>query len=248
MLKAILVDDEQHCIDRLTKLLGSYTDLISIEVTCDTVPKAKDAIIELQPDVIFLDVQIYEMTGFDLLAQLSDINFEVVFITGFDRYAVNAFRHSALDYLLKPVDADDLDSTVKKLVEKATQKETSKKLETLFHNFESKVNNNRKLAIPSLYGHSFVKVDDIIRCHSQGNYTDIFLVSNRKITATKTLKYFEEILDGSQFFRVHKSHYINMNFVEKYFKGKSSYVEMIDGVSVEIASRRKEEFLKRFKL
>jgi len=248
MLKAILVDDEQHCVDRLTKLLGSYTEIISIEATCDTVLKAKEAIVKIQPDVVFLDVQIYDMTGFDLLAQLSDINFEVVFITGFDRYAVTAFRHSALDYLLKPVDADDLDTTIQKLIEKANQKETSKKLETLFHNFESKVSGNRKLAIPSLYGHSFIKVNDIIRCHSQGNYTDIFLVSNRKITATKTLKYFEEILDGSQFFRVHKSHYINMNFVEKYFKGKSSHVEMIDGASVEIATRRKEEFLKRFKL
>jgi len=245
MLRAIIVDDEQHCTDRLTKLLSKYSDKLDIVGSCDTVLTAKQAIEKWQPDVVFLDVQLHDMTGFDLLTQLKEVSFEIVFTTAYNSYAVKAFRSSALDYLLKPVDADEFDETIQKIIEKTDQKDTSKKIETLFYNFEHKVNGVKKIAIPALDGHSFVKIDDIIRCKSDGNYTDIFLISKRKITATRTLKYFEELLDGPQFFRAHKSHYINMGFVEKYVKGKGGHVQMADGASIEIAVRRREEFLKK---
>lgn len=245
MLKAIIVDDEQHCTDRLTKLLTKYSDTLMITASCSDFDMAKEAIERLKPDIVFLDIQLHDKTGFDLLAQLVKVNFEIVFTTAYDTYAVEAFRFSALDYLLKPLDEDEFEETIQKIIEKTDQKETSKKLETLFYNFEHKVNGKKKLAIPTLDGHSFIKVDEIIRCQSDGNYTDIFLISKRKITATRTLKYFEELLDGPQFFRAHKSHYINMSYVEKHIKGKSSHVQMADGASVEIAVRRRDEFLKK---
>lgn len=248
MLRAIIVDDEQHCTDRLTKLLSKYSNTLTIVASCSTIRTAKEAIEQLQPNIVFLDIQLHDKTGFELLTQLIKINFEVIFTTAYDTYAVKAFRFSALDYLLKPLDADEVEQTIQKIVEKTNQKETSKKLETLFYNFEHKINGMKKLVIPALEGHSFVKVDDIIRCQSDGNYTDIFLISKRKITATRTLKYFEELLDGPQFFRAHKSHFINIDYVEKYVKGKGSYVQMADGASVEIAVRRRDDFLKILKL
>lgn len=245
MLRTLIVDDEQHCTDRLTKLLAKHTDVLTIVGFCDTIHAAKNAIENLQPDIVFLDIQLHERTSFELLFELPKINFEIVFTTAYDNYAVQAFRFSAIDYLLKPIDEDELAETVQKIVEKSNQKETSKKLEVLFHNFEHKVMGMKKLAIPTLEGLTLVKVDDIIRCQSDGNYTHIFMVSNNKIIATRTLKYFEELLDGPQFFRTHKSHYINIDYVEKYIKGKGGYVEMTDGGFIEIAVRRKDEFLKR---
>ncbi|MFS4467653.1 LytR/AlgR family response regulator transcription factor [Maribacter sp. 2210JD10-5] len=245
MLKAIIVDDEEHCRNRLVHLLANYENKIILVAVCSTLTEAKEQIESKTPDIVFLDVHLNDETGFDLLKQLTKINFEVIFTTAYDTYAVEAFRFSALDYLLKPLDVDEFATTIQKLVEKTDQKEIAKKLETLFHNFEHKFNGTKKLAIPRLYGHSFVKVDDIVRCQSDGNYTDIYLNSNRKITATRTLKYFEELLNAPQFFRAHKSHYINMDYVDKYVKGKGSYVQMADGASVEIATRRREEFLKK---
>ncbi len=245
MLKALIVDDEQHCIDKLSKLLVNYSDILSIEGSYTEIQKAKEAIGIIEPDVVFLDVHLHEHTGFDLLKQLPKINFEVVFTTAYDTYAVEAFRFSALDYLLKPIDDIEFSETIQKIKEKVGQKETEKKLEVLFHNFEHKVTETKKMAIPTFKGLTFVKIDEIVRFQADGNYTHIFMVTNKKLTATRTLKHFEELLKSSRFFRVHKSHYINMNRIEKYIKGKAGHVLMTDGASIEIAGRRKEEFLKK---
>ena len=195
--------------------------------------------------LFFLDVHLQGDTGFNLLSQLSVIDFEVVFTTAFDTHAVEAFRFSALDYLLKPIDKDEFGNTIERLKEKDGLKDASKKLEVLFHNFENKVGRLKKLAVPTLEGLTFINVDEIVRCQSDVNYTNIFLSSEKKLTATKTLKYFEEILGHDEFFRVHKSHYINLSFIDKYKKGKGGYVQMSDGTHVEVAVRRKEEFLKK---
>ena len=245
MLKAIIVDDEQHCIDRLKKLLGEHLGAIELIGSFKTVKEALKGIETIAPDVVFLDVHLQDETGFDLLARLSPIDFEVIFTTAYDNYAVEAFRFSALDYLLKPVDKEEFAATIQKIVEKGGLKDASKRLEVLFYNFENKMVGSRKAAIPTLEGLTFIKIDDIVRCQSDGNYTNIFLIENKKLIATKTLKYFEEMLDDHQFFRVHKSHYINVSFIDKYLKGKGGYVLMSDGSRIEVAVRRKEEFLKK---
>ena len=245
MLKAIIVDDEQHCIDRLKKLLGEHLGAIELIGSFKTVKEALKGIETIAPDVVFLDVHLQDETGFDLLARLSPIDFEVIFTTAYDNYAVEAFRFSALDYLLKPVDKEEFAATIQKIVEKGGLKDASKRLEVLFYNFENKMVGSRKAAIPTLEGLTFIKIDDIVRCQSDGNYTNIFLIENKKLIATKTLKYFEEMLDDHQFFRVHKSHYINVSFIDKYLKGKGGYVLISDGSRIEVAVRRKEEFLKK---
>ncbi|WP_291869995.1 LytTR family DNA-binding domain-containing protein [Maribacter sp.] len=246
MLKAIIVDDEQHCIDRVLKLLVKYSHVITVVKVVRSVDEARVSIEEELPDVIFLDVQIYDQTGFDLLKQLSAINFEIIFTTGYGNYAIEAFKFSALDYLLKPVDEEEFDKAVEKLKQKTSLKELSKKMEVLFHNLEEKKNGNqKKIAVPTVEGLTLIDISNVIRCQSDTSYTHIFLKGNKKITVAKTLKYFENLLELHSFFRTHHSHLINLVMVDKYIKGKGGYALMKDGSYVEVAVRRKEEFLKR---
>ncbi|WP_411031729.1 LytR/AlgR family response regulator transcription factor [Spongiimicrobium sp. 3-5] len=247
MLKAIIVDDEQHCIDRIMQLLSGYQETLTLAGSGNTVSEALKLINSERPDVVFLDVHLNDETGFDLLRKLISIDFEIVFTTAYDKYAVEAFRFSALDYLLKPVDAIEFEETITRIREKTGLKDTTKKIEALFHNFEHKVKRSKKIIVPTLDGLILLTTNDIIRCQSDGNYTNIFHVGDKKITATKTLKHFEELLGEDYFFRIHKSHFINMAFVEKYLKGKGGYVLMADGSHIEVAVRRKEEFLKKLK-
>jgi len=245
MLKAIIIDDEQHCIDRLSLLLDKYKNCINLVSTCSTIDDAKRAIESQQPDVIFLDVHLHEKTAFDLLKQLSNITFEIIFTTAYDSYAVDAFKFSALDYLLKPIDKDDFHNTIGKLQKSTTLKGISKKVEVLIHNLEDKTERLKKIAVSTLDGLTFVEVAKIIRCQSDINYTHIFLEGNKKITVAKTLKHFENLLEPYNFFRIHKSHLVNLSFVEKYVKGKGGYVLMPDKTHIEVAVRRKDAFLKK---
>jgi two-component system LytT family response regulator len=244
MLKAIIIDDEQHCTDRLNTLLSKYSSICLVG-TCTTVKEATTAIESLRPDVIFLDVHLHEETAFDLLKQLSTIDFEIIFTTAFDSYAVDAFKFSALDYLLKPIDNEDFNNAIEKLQKKTTLKEVSKKVEVLIHNLEDKTEDLKKIAISTPDGLTFVEVASIIRCQSDSNYTHIFLKGNKKITTAKTLKHFETLLEPFRFFRIHNSYLINLSFVEKYMKGKGGYVIMSDRTHLEVATRRKDAFLKK---
>ena len=245
MLKAIIIDDEQHCVDRISKLLDKHNNNIDLVGICTTVDEAKTTIESELPDVIFLDVHLHEKTGFDLLKQLSNIDFEIIFTTAYDTYAVDAFKFSALDYLLKPIDEDDFYLTIEKIKKKASLKGVSKKVEVLIHNLEGKNQFLRKIAVSTSEGLTFVEVGNIIRCQSDINYTHLFLKGNSKITVTKTLKHFENLLEQYNFFRIHNSHLINLFFVEKYIKGKGGYVLMSDETHIEVAVRRKDAFLKK---
>jgi two-component system LytT family response regulator len=245
MLKTIIIDDEQHCVDRISKLLSKYNNSIDLVGTCTTVDDAKTMIESEQPDIIFLDVHLHEKTGFDLLKQLSNINFEIVFTTAYDSYAVDAFKFSALDYLLKPIDEDDFYLTIEKIKKKTSLKDVSKKVGVLIHNLEDRNQHLKKIGISTLEGLTIVEITNIIRCQSDINYTHIFLKGNRKMTVAKTLKHFENLLEQYNFFRIHNSHLINLSFVEKYIKGKGGYVLMSDKTHIEVAVRRKDVFLKK---
>jgi two-component system, LytTR family, response regulator len=204
------------------------------------------AITNAKPDVVFLDVQLNESTGFDLLKQLNEIRFEVIFTTAFEKYAVQAFKFSAIDYLLKPVDPEDLIQAVKKLEQKLSKEDMSQKLDVLFHNLKNISGVSKKISIPTISGLEFLDVSDIIRCQSDENYTNIFLrEKTRRITVAKTLKEFEELLTEYNFFRVHNSHLINLAHIKSYHKGKGGSVFMADNSEIEVSTRRKEEFLKR---
>lgn len=203
------------------------------------------AIQDLKPGLVFLDVQMGDQTGFDLLQQIDEIDFEVIFITAHEKYAVQAFRFSAFDYLLKPVDRNELLTAIEKLKEKFSQQEQSQKIETLFHNLKSLNGASRRISIPTGNGLLFPEVNEIVRCESDINYTHIFLKDRQKITVSRTLKEFEELLSDCNFFRIHNSHLINLSFIKSYQKGKGGMVTLTDNTQIEVSVRRKEQFLKR---
>jgi two-component system, LytTR family, response regulator len=246
MIKTIIIDDEQHCIDRLKRLLSEHCSAsIQLDGAFKTNEDGIVAIKKLQPDLVFLDVQLNDKTGFDLLQQFNEIDFEVIFTTAHEKYAVQAFKFSAVDYLLKPVDANDLKHAVNKLQQRMSKEEVSKKFETLFQNLKNIQTNSKRITVPTLKGFEFLQVNDIIRCQSEINYTIIFLKDKQKLTVAKTLKEFEGLLTDYNFYRVHNSHLINLNCIKSYNKGKGGTVTMTDNSEIEVSTRRKDEFLKK---
>jgi two-component system, LytTR family, response regulator len=243
MIRAIIIDDEEHCSDRLTGLLDQgYAHTIRLEGCFQNVDDGLKAIHSLHPDLVFLDVQLEDRTGFDLLRQLHEINFEIIFTTAYEKYAVQAFKFSAIDYLLKPVNADDLRSAVTRLSDKIHKTDAAKKIETLIHNLNGA---SKRICVPVMNGLIFVQVNDIIRCQSDVNYTTLYFRDKQKIVVAKTLKEFEELLSDYNFFRVHASHLVNLAYIKSYNKGKGGSLTLTDHSTVEVSTRRKEEFLKR---
>ncbi|MDP4286195.1 MAG: LytTR family DNA-binding domain-containing protein [Bacteroidota bacterium] len=246
MIQALIIDDEQHCIDSLSLLLKeNYSQSVKEIGACHSVEEGVRAIRELKPGLVFLDVEMRNQTGFDLLQQIGEINFEVIFITAHEKYAVQAFRFSAFDYLLKPVNRNQLVTAIDKLKEKFSQKEQSQKIETLFHNLKTMTGVSRKISIPTGNGLLFPEVNEIIRCESDSNYTHIYLKDQQKITVARTLREFEELLADCNFYRVHNSHLINLSFIKSYQKGKGGMVTLTDNTQIEVSVRRKEQFLKK---
>lgn len=246
MIKAIIIDDEQHCIDRLENLLANYcADSVKQCGSFKSVEEGLTAVKQIKPELVFLDVEINNKTGFDFLKQLPEINFEVIFTTAYDKYAVQAFKFSALDYLLKPVDANELQTAVNKLSEKFSQKEISQKFDVLFYNLKNIQSASKKICVPVLSGFVFIQTSDILRCESNINYTTLFLKNKQKLLVAKTLKEFEDLLSDYNFYRIHNSHLINLAYIKTYNKGKGGSVTMEDGSEVEVSTRRKDDFLKK---
>ncbi|NCO63487.1 MAG: response regulator transcription factor [Flavobacteriales bacterium] len=199
----------------------------------------------LEPKLVFLDVKIKNKTGFDYLKQVGDINFNIVFTTGFEIYAVEAFKFSALDYLLKPIDKEDFHASVLKLKNVDENSTLKNKIDVLFHNL--KVNNTfQRISIATIDGYLFIEVSDILYCKADINYTHIYTKQGDKITTSKTLKTFEKLLLNNHFFRVHNSRLVNLFYVKKYTKGKGCYLTMNDNTKIDVSIRRKDEFIKKF--
>ena len=246
MIKVVIVDDEQHCIDSLSKLLNpSHSNLLEIVGTALTIEHGIEKIISLKPDLIFLDVQIDHKTGFDLLRALPEINFAIIFTTAYEKFAIQAIKFSAIDYLLKPIDDAELNAAILKFMNERSQKMTSQKIDVLLQNTQNKKGIPKKIIVPTVSGFEFLEIADIIRCQSEINYTTIYLKDKHKLVVAKTLKEFEELLSAHPFFRVHNSHLINLNFIKTYHKGKGGSVILTDGTEIEVSFRRKDEFLKR---
>jgi two-component system LytT family response regulator len=243
MTRTLIIDDEQHCINRIEELLGEHADGFEVVGRALSVERALELTAQLRPDLVFLDVQIQDRTGFDYLRELKEMDFFVVFTTAYEKYAVQAFKFSALDYLLKPIGREDFQEALKKYGAQNSVLSLGRKMEVLLHNlaFDPRP---RRISIPTLDGYSFLEIEDIVRCQADVNYTHIYLLDRQKITVSKTLKSFEELLDGHHFFRVHNSHLINLQYVKKYAKGKGGQVTMGDGSTIEVSTRRKEAFLK----
>lgn len=246
MIKAIIVDDEQHCIDRLKNLFTVYFEnQIALIATYNNIDDAFVGLQTSKPDILFLDIQINNQTGFDLLRKLPKINFDIIFTTAYEQYAVKAFKFSATDYLLKPVDIDDLKETLKRINEQKSNNSSSDNLNILIENIKNIKNQNKKLTVPTLNGLVFLNIQDILHCKSDVNYTTIFMKDKSSLMVAKTLKEFEGILSSFNFFRVHNSHLINLNYIKSYNKGKGGYLILEDNTEIEVSTRKKDDFLQK---
>ncbi len=245
MIKVIIVEDEERSRDALKEMLKGHFRNAEVIAACKNVEEAKVAIELNQPDLIFLDVELGDKTGFDLLRQLNKITFDVIFTTGYEKYAVQAIKCSALDFLIKPFSISDLQEALKRYEEKHERQHSSEQFETLFHNLKHLNADAKKIALPTLNGLIIISVKDIIRCESDVNYTTFHMVTKNKLLVAKTLKEFEELLHDYDFIRVHNSHLINLHHVKKYTRGEGGIVTMADGAEVDVSRRKKDEFLKR---
>jgi two-component system LytT family response regulator len=201
------------------------------------------AIRENKPQLVFIDVQMPGMSGFDVLQKLSPVSFEVIFISAYDRYAIKAIKFSALDYLLKPIDVDELVHAVQRVKDRVGKKENNYPVQSVLHNLQFSTGQVQKLAVPSLDGVDFFSVQDVIFCKAEGSYTTIFLTNGAQKVVSRNLKDFENLLSESAFCRVHHSYLINLNHVQRYVRGEGGYVVLTENHHVDISRRRKEEFL-----
>jgi len=246
MIKAILVDDEVHCLDTLSILLKEFCPDVQIIERCRSAKSALDAIGKLKPSLVFLDIEMPAMNGFEMLEQFDEIPFAVIFTTSYDQYAIKAIRFSALDYLLKPIDPKELITAVHK-VELQKKLPSNEQFEMLLGHVHNKDTGFKKIAVPTLEGFELIPADQILRCEADDNYTHLFLKNKQKIIASRTLKEVEEQLhEFSYFVRIHHSYVVNINEVTKYVRGEGGYVIMSDGTSVNVSRSRKESLLKWF--
>jgi len=242
VIRAIIIDDEQESRNTIFNILNNFCDNISVVAQAENVGDGLSVIKKEKPDVIFLDIQMPDGTGFDLLEKLQEISFQVIFVTAFDQYALKAIKFSALDYLLKPVNPQQLIDAVNKIKQPDINFNLiTNKIQTLLRN----KNGFERITLPTLEGYKFINIKDIIRCEADNNYTHFHLNSGEKILVTKTLKEYDETLSGLDFVRVHQSHLVNTKFVDRYIKGDGGSIIMADGSEVEVSRRRKEDFLSR---
>ncbi|HQW25606.1 MAG TPA: LytTR family DNA-binding domain-containing protein [Saprospiraceae bacterium] len=248
MLKTILIDDELHCVETLRYELQLNCPEVEIVDTASSGQEGIQKIQEIKPDLVFLDIEMPRMSGFEMLRQLEPLDFRVIFVTAYDQYALQAFRFAAADYLLKPVMSDQLKDAVGRVAEKSVSTVDAKiQLEALLFNLRDGFKSPR-IALPSGRGMDFVDAAQIMYCTAESNYTHVILADGKKYTLSKTLKDVEQMLENLDFFRIHQSHLINFTYLQRYMRDDGGYVVMRDGTSIPIAKRRKEEFLAKMKL
>lgn len=247
-LKAIIVDDEKHSRETLKNLVEEFCDGIEVLSTASTVEEAVVQISTQNPDVVFLDIELQSGTGFDVLASLSNINFEVVFTTAFEQYAIKAVKFSSLDYLLKPIDLEELQLAVEKAKKIKDQAVYNRQLETLIFNLKQQQSNLNKLCLSTSDGFEFISVDEILYCKAEGSYTTFKLKNNNNFLVSKHLKEYETLLADQQFMRVHNSFLINLKEVKKYIKSDGGYILMNNDDPISISRNKKDAFFEAMRL
>ena len=240
MIKAIIIDDEQKSRSALFQKLKDHCPEVEIIAEAENGLQGKELIELYKPHLIFLDIEMPKMNGFEMLASLTQKEFEIIFTSAYDHYTIQAIRCSAFDYLLKPVDIEDLKSAVNKINLKYS---TTNRLDVLLKNLSVEKKQNKRIAIASMNDLLFFNIEDVIHLEAFSNYTIIHFTNHSKITASKTLKDFEDMLPSDTFCRVHHSHIININQVKRYIKGEGGQVVLTNGTVIDVSRRKKEEFL-----
>lgn len=243
---ALIIEDEKKACESLCRLLKTNHAEINIVKACESVSDSLDFLKQNTIDLAFMDICIQNGTSFDILSHLSSVKFKIIFTTAHDEYAIRAIKLSALDYLLKPINADELRSAIQKFKDSRFDHSQNKQQLHLLHDHLASSENSRGMvAIPTLDGFTIIQIQDIIRCEAHSNYTDVLLKNKTKFTTSRTLKEYEELFAPYNFFRIHNSHLINLHHLQKYVRGKGGYVILSDGKELEVSVRRKEEFLNR---
>ena len=220
MIKTIVIEDEKNSRDILLGMLRGHFSNIEVMAVCTNAEEGKAAIEQLHPDLVLTDVELGKTSVFEMLQQLSSFDFEIIFTTAHEHYALRAIKFSALDYILKPFSVSDLSEAVQHYMQKLDKKKSAAQLESLFHNLKHIQKDARKIALPSQNGLEIIPVKEIIRCRADINYTTFFLTNGNKMMAAKTLKEFEDMLGDYDFIRVHNSHLINLHHIKKYIRGE----------------------------
>jgi two-component system, LytTR family, response regulator len=246
MITAIIVDDEDKSRATLKTLVERYCPNVQVVDLCDSVNSALRSIEKNNPNLVFLDIEMPHLSGFDLLETAKNPEFDVVFTTAYGHYAIQAIKANAIDYLLKPVDIDELKTAIAKVEQK--QKSTGDKMRNFESLLSSVKSKSAKIAVPTFEGLQMVRAEEIIKCTADECYTHITLVNGKKLTVSKLLKEYEELLSDLNFLRIHNSCVINLAHVTKYVKGDGGYVLMSDGETCEVSRRKKNELLSRLTL
>lgn len=242
MKKALIIDDENRTRELIAKMITSFGFDIEAIPAGENVQSGIKAIEEIKPDIVFLDIQMPDGTGFDVLKSVKNKNFEVVFITAHEEFAIKAIKFSALDYLLKPIDPSELRAAVEKAIKAVDDKKEDSQFEALQNNIQP--SQKRRLVLKTQESVYVVELHEIIRCEADRNYTSFFLVGGKKILVSKTLKEYETLLSSHNFLRVQQSHLINLDYVDRYDKGNGGSVVMKDGSEVPLSPAKRDIFFK----
>ena len=242
-LRVILIDDELPSLENLQHKIIEFCPDLEIVAATQKPEIALKLIAQHQPDIIFLDIEMPRMNGFRMLEEIEVKDFEVVFTTAYNYYAIDAVRISAFDYLVKPISVNDLQNTVARLMKNAEQN-PKQKTEILSQNISRVQLQNDKITISTIDGVEFYEIKSIIRIESSSNYSKVFFIDGKNILVTKLLKEFEEILSSYRFFRMHNSHLVNLNYIKKYIRGDGGQVILENDEVIDVSRRKKEEFLK----
>jgi two-component system LytT family response regulator len=241
-VRAILIDDELNSLQNLQNKLEKYCPSVKVLAAFEKPEEAFLSVRQQKPDVLFLDIEMPRMNGFRFLEELGDFEGEIIFITAYNHFAIEAMRISAFDYLVKPVSIDDLQNAITRL-QQQRGKNTKERLNVLKQSIEENKSQDSKIAVPTNEGLEFIVIKTIIRIESSSNYSRLYLTSKHSVLVTKLLKDFEELLTPYRFFRVHNSHLINLNYISRYIRGDGGQVVMENGDVVDVSRRKKEQFL-----
>ena len=247
MLKVVIVEDELHSRETLRNLLNEYCKDVEIAAMAGSVSEGIDSVQEHQPDLVFLDIELNSELGFDLLDKVQSRDFEVIFTTAYEHYALKAIKFSAIDYLLKPIDFEELQLAVCKVSKRKEAGIQNLKLLNLLGNFRQGSGNRKMITLAASEGLEFIRVPEIIRCEASGSYTNFFLKDGRNIMVSRHLKEYENLLTEYNFFRVHQSHLVNMSEVKKFVRVDGGHIVMNDDSIVYVSQRKKDDFIKAMK-
>jgi len=243
MIKAIIVEDEKKSRETLKGLLSKYCSQVVLLAEADSYRKGIEVIREFPPDVVFLDIQMPDGSGFKLLEEVGEVKFEVVFTTAFDQFAIKAIKYSALDYLLKPIIPQELVNAVKKAEEKKSNRQRNSNVDVLLENVNSPEQDPHKIVLATAEKIHVIDINDIIRCESDNYYTYFYFTDGNKLLVSKTLKENEELLSHHNFIRPHKSHLINAKYIKSFIRQDGGYIIMTDGSQVPVSRRKKEKIM-----